>query len=438
MSQPKGALEEVGYDRFMRENLRRNYTGQFIHGVLSMTGFRLLNAPTFIPVYLHSLSGSDVIVGLGAFLQQAGAAVLPMFGASQMEGQKRVLPTAVRLGMGMRIPILLMALAGWLIDGRALLTVMLALLFIYGLSNGAQRVVFQFLMAKVIPIELRGRLQAMRNVAGGLIAAVLAYAAGRWLIEGEVLGNGYSTTFLIAFGLTSLGLIILRLLMIEPDTIGGRGRTRMRESFKEVPRLLRDDRDYRNFVIAQCLAMGGRMAAPFYILHAAHNGHLSGATLGLFSLAFLGADTLSNLAWGYFGDRSGFRSSFVAALVLWIGSTAVLLVSSSPAAYFLAFAGLGAAQSGYLMSATTMVLEFGERQDVALRLGLSTTAEAVMAAIGPLAGGLIAAAAGYPIVFVIAMVLQLIALVALIFGVREPRLKRVSKSEALEREGEGG
>ena len=55
-----------------------------------------------------------------------------------------------------------------------------------------------------------------------------------------------------------------------------------------------------------------------------------------------------------------------------------------------------------------------------------------MAALGPLAGGLIALFAGYPTVFVVAMVLQAIALLALIFGVREPRLRRVRRENGLD------
>ena len=431
-------MDEAEYDRFVRANLRRNYAAHYLHGMLGMTGFRILNAPTFVPVYLFSLSGSNFIVGLGLFLQQVGAVLLPVFGAAHLEHRKRVLPAAMWLGTGMRLPILLMAIAGWTLEGQALLVTLLVLLLLLGLSGGAQRVVFQLLLAKVIPIEQRGRLQAFRNVTGGLIAAGLSYWAGHYLIERNVLGNGYATTFLIAFVLTSLGLTILRILMVEPDALGLRPKSRARDRLKDLPALLASDVDYRNFLIAQMFAMGARVAAPFYILHAGATGQLSGLAIGIYSLAYLGADTLSNLAWGYLGDRSGFRTGFVASLAIGIAATALLLVAHSMPWFIVAFIGLGAAQSGYLMSATTMVLEFGAREDVAMRLGVSSTVEGLMAAVGPLIGGLIALGFGYPPVFVVAMILQGIALLALIFGVREPRLRKASKEQALEREELGG
>ena len=41
-----------------------------------------------------------------------------------------------------------------------------------GIFTGTQRVAFQMLMAKVIPIARRGRLQGYRNLAGGAVAVV--------------------------------------------------------------------------------------------------------------------------------------------------------------------------------------------------------------------------------------------------------------------------
>ncbi|MBL4826930.1 MAG: hypothetical protein JKY66_04335, partial [Spongiibacteraceae bacterium] len=89
--------------------------------------------------------------------------------------------------------------------------------------------------------------------------------------------------------------------------------------------------------------------------------------------------------------------------------------------FLLGFFGLGAAMAGYQMSSTTMVLEFGQRDDIPMRLALSTTAESVMAVVGPLLGGLIAALAGLMPVFIISIVFLLAALLILVNKVRDPR-----------------
>jgi MFS family permease len=421
-----GLDPEAEYEAFVWKNLKRNYVANYLHSMLGMTGFRLVNAPTFIPAYINLLTGSPFLVGLGLALQQLGSVVSPVVGANFIEHRKRVMPTAMWLGAGMRVPVLLMAVAGWMLKGQPLVTALLVLLFLFGLFGGAQRVVFQLLMAKVIPIQRRGRLQAWRNMTGGAIAAVLAYAAGRYLIKGNVFGNGYATTFLLAFVLTSLGITALRLLMVEPEPPTQRARTALRDRLKDFPKLVAHDPNFRNFLIAQILAMAARVAAPFYAVFALKAGHLPAADLGPLSLAYLGADTVSNLLWGYMGDKTGFRLTFVTSLALWIAATALLIVSHGLPLFLIAFAGLGAGNAGYQMATTTMVLEFGHRDDVAMRLAISSMAEGIMSTIAPFAGGLIATVFGYPPVFWLSIIVQLAALALLIAAVREPRKERLA------------
>ncbi|HEY1447142.1 MAG TPA: MFS transporter [Caulobacteraceae bacterium] len=430
---PDLAQAEADYERFVWEKLPRNFAGHFLHGMLGMTGFRLFNAPTFLPAYLYLLSGSAFVVGLGQSLQQLGGVVSPVIGATQIEHRKRVLPVAMLMGTLMRIQILGVALAGFFLHGQALLIAVLAFLFLLGLFSGPQQVAFQLLLAKVIPISRRGLLQAVRNVTGGAIAAALAWVAGHYIIQRNLFGNGYGTTFLLAFVLTSLGLTALRILMREPEPPTTRAKSRLADRVREFPVLLTQDRGFMYFMIAQTLATTARVAAPFYILFAGRSMALDGKNLGLVSLAFLGADTVTNLGWGLAGDRFGFRVAFIASLVFWIAATALLMAApvvrtglDARTLIFMAFFGLGAAQSGFLMSSQTMVLEFGARDDMAMRLALTSTAQGAMSAIGPLAGGLIAATLGYEVLFGVSIGFLTTALVILLTLVEEPRFRGVA------------
>jgi MFS family permease len=313
-----------------------------------------------------------------------------------------------------------LALGGYFLGGAPLVILTLLMLLLLGVFNGMQRVAFQMLLSKVIPMDRRGRLQAWRNVTGGIIAAILSWAAGEWLIEGNVWGNGYATTFLMAFVLTSLGLMALKWGVREPDSISVRPQLALRERLRDVPALV-GDLNYRWFLIAQALAMAGRIAAPFYILIAADHMPLNGTTIGLLSLAFLGADTLSNLLWGYMGDRIGYRATFSASLVFTLAGLALLALLSTPAATIVAFCAFGIGASGYQMSAQSIVLEFGSREDLPMRIALSTTVEGGVSAIAPLIGGALLYWAGVTPLMVAATVLSLAALLALWFKVEEPR-----------------
>ena len=426
---PDAEPDQAGYDRFVMANLKRNYAGHYLHGMLGMTGFRLVNAPTFVPAYLHSLSGSDALVGLGLSLQQLGGIVSPIVGAAQMEHRKKILPISVALGTLMRIQILGLALSGWFLTGSWAVGMALLFLFLLGLFQGPQRVAFQYLLAKVIPIRLRGRLQAWRNLTGGMIAAVLSYFAGDWLVAHHVLGNGYATTFFLAFILTSLGLSALQILMREPAPATIRSRVAFRERMKDIPRLILADRGFAWFMAARSFAMGSRIGQPFFFLFAAGalgvtstgDPHAFGRTLAILSFAYMIADTVMNLVWGYLSDHGGFKSTFVIAMAVNVVSVAALMMANSFPLTVIAFFGIGAANSGYQMSSTNIVLEFGHHHDIPMRMALSNTAEGLMGSIAPLLGGVMAEVWGYKSAFMATIISVAIALVILVLKVDEPR-----------------
>jgi hypothetical protein len=77
---------ERRYELQVKRDLNRNFFAHLVHGMLGQTGFRLINAPTFLPAYIMMLSGgSELIVGLALSLQALGMAVTPLVGANLIE-----------------------------------------------------------------------------------------------------------------------------------------------------------------------------------------------------------------------------------------------------------------------------------------------------------------------------------------------------------------
>jgi MFS family permease len=283
------------------------------------------------------------------------------------------------------------------------------------------------LMAKVIPIRRRGRLQGIRNLVGGSIAAGLAWFAGHFLIERQVLGNGYATTFLLAFVLTSIGLVALQVLIREPDAPAKRAAMPWRDRVREFPALL-ENPDFRHFLVAQAFATAGRVGLPFWTIYVGDRLGLSGALIGGLSLAFLGADTLSNLAWGQLGDRLGFRGVYLAALASTLAGIALLIAGAGPWLLYGAFAMMGVGSSGWQMASATMVLEFGEHEDIPMRLAFATTVEGAAAATGPLLAGASVALFGYTPLLAATVAALLVAALITLFRIREPRARSAARS----------
>jgi MFS family permease len=408
----------------VRRNLTRNYLAHLGHGMLGQTGFRLINAPTFLPAYIMLLSGgSELAVGLALSLQALGMTLTPLLGANLIEHRRRVLPVGMLTGGAMRLMVLGMALSGLLLPPPIALISLLMFMALLGLFQGMQGVIFNFLMSKVIPVSKRGRLTGLRNFLAGITSAGVAWLGGTYLIGDLPSAAGYSHTFLLAFVLTSFGLLLL-LFMREPETPAVKPDISLRERLRQLPAMMKEDPAFYRYVMARALATMGRMAVPFYILHASDDIGLSGTTLGIMTFAFMLSGTVSNLVWGALADWRGFRLAFLCAIGLWILASLLLIYSSGMTATILVFIGIGAAVQGFQNASMNLTLEFGQRADLPVRIAVANTVSEVAGTLGPLLGGVLAAAFGYPVVFATSMAFLIVGGAVVNYYVPEPRHAR--------------
>jgi MFS family permease len=260
----------------------------------------------------------------------------------------------------------------------------------------------------------------LRNALSGVTSAGVAYLGGSWLVETNALGNGYAATFLLAFVLTEAGLLML-LFIREPEAPTVRSRTGVAARLADLPALVRADANFGVFLGVCALGALGRIAMPYYVLYAQQTLAIGGRELGLLTAAFLLAATTLNVPWGVIADRAGFRVVFLGSLAIWIAGTFVLLGVASFAALVGGFVALGAGSGGFMMAQQNLVLEFGSREDLPLRIGVTNSATEAMGVIAPLAGGVLATLLEFPAVFFCAIAFQLAAVAFVALRLREPR-----------------
>lgn len=420
MAEGDAAAREAEFQAEVRRVLPRNLWATIGHGLLGQTGMRLVNAPTFLPAYVAELAGADWAVGVARGVQFLGMALSSIVGATFIEHRPRVLPLTLWVGVLMRVQVLGLALAAFLLPPPYPLYGVWLFLGLFGLFLGVQGVAFNFLVSKVIPVERRGRLMGVRNALGGVTAVLVSIVAGSVLLEPNALGNGYAATFLLAFVLTSLGLALL-LGMREPPSPNVLERSSLGQRLRDVPGLLRQDPAFTRFFLARALATLGRMGMPFYILYAQSQVPLSGSDFGLLTAAFVFAQSAGNLAWGLVADRRGFRFVVILGLGVWMLSTVALLVASDVVQLAAVFLSVGAGLGGFQMGAQNLVLEFGRRRHLPMRIAVANGASDLVAAVGAFAGGALSLTLSYAGLFAVALAFQAVAIVLIAFGVDEPR-----------------
>jgi hypothetical protein len=128
---------EAAFALEVRRNLRRNYIAHLFHGLFGQTGFRLVTAPTFIPQYVHTISGGSAIwVGIARSAQSLGQCLSPLLSATVIEHRRKVLPVALRIGSLVRLQVLGMALAGFFLGSGQNLAAVCVFLGLFGFFMG--------------------------------------------------------------------------------------------------------------------------------------------------------------------------------------------------------------------------------------------------------------------------------------------------------------
>jgi MFS family permease len=412
---------EESYQQQVQRDLPRNFAIHLVHGLLGQTGFRLINTPTFVPAYILLLSGgSDFAVGLAMALQALGSAITPLLSANLVGHRTRVIPVGFWTGGAMRVCVLGLALAGFFLSGPVALYAAIAALALFGVFAGMQTVIFQILLSKVIPVSNRGKLTGLRNFLAGVTTAIVAWYGGNYLVGSPPTAAGYGWVFMIAFISSSIGLLFLALVR-EPQPPTVATRQNLLQQLGGLPEFLRGEPEFRRYVIARALTTMGRMALPFYILYAGQSIGLSGQTLAVLTIAFTVSATASNLVWGLLADRHGFRLGFLLSISLWIAATLALMMTREYWVIVLIFVAVGAAQEGFRSATINMTLEFGHRDQLALRLGIANSSAEAAGALAPLLGGILATALGYGAVFLCAIAFLGMGGLVLLLWVREPR-----------------
>jgi len=419
------AEEEDAAAAQVERDLPGNFAALLAHGLLGQTGFRLVNAPTFLPHFASTLAGSASGSTVMRAVQSLGQFLSPLAAVTVVEHRPHAKRLGIVFGSAMRIQLLFLALVALFVR-RPHPALLLVWLFVglFGLAQGLQGVAFQVVMAKVIPIERRGRLLGLRDLASGIVLIGVA-AVGGFLIErfGFSAGNGY--TFLLAFGLTSLGLGAFARVK-EPAGRELRTPMPLRKRLRELPALLRAEPDFRRFLSARLLASAARGVLPLYIVWIGRTFGMTGARLGTFTVVFAIAQSSSTLAWGWIGDRSGYKRVFQLSNLLGLAGTALLLVSSSVWLASLTYALVGASLGGFMLAGSNLVLEFGTERERAMRIATHNASTELLGMIGFLGAGLLADGVSFRSAFLASIALQALAILR-VQAMTDPRAARGSR-----------
>jgi MFS family permease len=416
----------------IHKDFRWNFVVNTLDGSSFWFGMSFMSSTIILPLYISHFTSNPILIGLIPFLASAGYFVPQLFVANAVERapQKKFFP--VTLGFFFeRLPILLLApIAFFLATSQPILalTLFFVLFTWHCFGAGLTNIGWQDMIAKIIPVERRGRFFGITNFLGNG-AGILGALAVPFVLNKFTFPLGYVISFAVAASLIFLSWVFLSLTR-EPIVPNSKPHVSQKDYFRSLPQVLRKDRNFRMYLLSQIVFALSGMATGFLAVYTVHTWKLPDAQASGFTIALQIGLTLANLFFGFFADRKGHKMSLEICMVLSILSLAMAIIAPSPLWFFPIFFLRGAVNAGAFISGISIVYEFTEPENRPTYIGLANTIPGVAGALAPLIGGGLAGLVSYQAMFILSAVIGIMGWALLRFAVHEPRKINSTVSQA--------
>jgi len=342
--------------------VRHNYNANVGDVGLYVLGTNLVSGSVIMPALLVALGASSFAIAFLPALMSIGMALPQIIGAYVVDGRDRMKPFGVFYGLLQRLPwgIIACALPFLALSGGGLMSgALLALLFVSALMSGYSYPAYSVLIAKAIPHSIRGRYQATIRIVGNV--AGLAGGALVTLVMNHpriVFPYNYAILFALAFAVLMLSYVCF-LQNRETATPSVPQYMAFKPYVASLFAILRTDRDFVLFLVAQILASATTLGAAFATVYAMKKFSLSAGVASTFVPLMTGTAIVTSLFLGRLADRVGHK--VIIAFGTAASATMFLLLLFGPWAWIVypAFVLFAIAQSASGISAPAMLMTLG-------------------------------------------------------------------------------
>jgi len=402
--------------------VRHNFLMNLLDGGIFAFATSVVSQVTVLPVLIKEMGGSNLTVGLIPILWTVGFNFPQIFIANYA----RILPFkkkfVLKTGMMQRLPWLLLAYVTyfWIekISNEFGLVLILVCFTLSAIGGSINLPGWFDMISKITPVNLRGRLFAYRTLLGGVLG-IIGGAIVTYVLSELKFPDNFSLLFLISFLITMISYIFVANIKESTPNMPEEF-FRYREFFRRLFRIFKEDRRYRNFVIADSLINITIMADAFYTVNAIDRLSLPYSFAGIFTIIMMAGMIGGNLFFGHIADRFGHRINLLLCAIIKSIICLIAVITPPLSIYFLVFIGAAFTTSLLGISRLTMIAEICNEEDRPTYVALTNmiTSPFVLLGIG---GGWLANRFGYQIVFVIAGIFALIASIWYYKMVEEPR-----------------
>ncbi|QDU87862.1 Major Facilitator Superfamily protein [Pirellulimonas nuda] len=319
-------------------NAAYNFWWLVAHHVLLRVGWIFKTESIVIPAFLSFIGGGPALLGWLPMLQRFGLSVPPLLYARQLTVMSKKKWSVVRTTAGMAAPFALLA-AVWLsgvwqgADGvRGWVPyAFLAVYAVFFVVTGMNQLGEHSLSAKLVPIDLRGRLFAAGVMIGSPIAIAGAlWALGDWLENPDV---GFGWIFLTVATVFALAAVAAAMLREAPLRIVEHP-TGVLKKFHAAAESIGASPDRKRLALLALLCSANFMLFPHYQAMGRDKFGLAFTSLAHWVALQNASTALFGIIAGPLADRLGNRAALrFAVFGLMLGPMLAVVLSMLPVEY---------------------------------------------------------------------------------------------------------
>ena len=404
----------IAIEAYIRKHLKFNFAIGLLDGGFFGIGMGFASFAAVIPLFVHHLTDSALIIGLVPAIHNVGWQLPQLFTAGWVSRAKRYRPLVLMMTISERVPFLgLAAVAFFLLNmpaSTALILIFLMLIW-QGLGAGLAANPWTSMISKVTPNELLGTFFGTQSAAFNGAAGLSAIAAAL-ILDKVAEPFNFSLLFALTFFSMAVSFVFLSLTR-EPDS-EPKEIHHSHILWKKAVGILKSDGNFRSFLLVRIISQFAAMGFSFYTIYAVqHFGTSDAAASIMVSVLLFGQIILSPLM-GHWGDRWSHRG------VMLIGALGAALSEflawCAPSANW--FYGIFLLEAIAIVAIWTTPLAFSvsfakNDEDRPLYIGMANTIPAPATILAPIIGGWLADKIGFNTTFIFSTLSGLVMAVAL-------------------------
>lgn len=419
-----------GYDPKI---LRHNLIIHIYEGSIFIFGMSFITISTIFPVFIQRIGGNAIAVGSVTVLWTLGLNLPQLLFIRYFSHKGKLKPNVLKYGLLFRLNLIIISLVISVfiakLSSAVAVPLMLFLLFIAAVAGSSSGLFWYDFFSETTPVKLRGRLLSIRLLIGSAMG-MLGGSAVALILASVAFPHNWAALFLIAFLLTMVSFYFLNKLKEREQTVPLTLSTEtpvektkavsIKEIISRSKIILNENRDFKNFMIADALILMSLTASAFYAVYAIQKFNLPTAYAGTFTIILMASQVFGNFIFGYIADFFGHKINI---LILAASSAAASLTAAfanNVLFYGVVFFFVGCAVTLQGISRLAIVVEMCNESERPIYIGLLNSVTSPTVLFGLIGGSLITVIGFFP-VFIIYALISLTAVFWLYKRVNEPR-----------------